>query len=100
MDLVRENDQVTMTPHPGPCNFFKVLLPGRVFIQTALANGHKITVRPFCALLHTISGAGLVGGGSYPQPGEISLAQNGVLFLDELPEFKWSVLEVLRFKSS
>lgn len=55
-----------------------------------------ITQRPFRKPHHTISDVALVGGGTYPQPGEISLAHNGVLFLDELPEYKRTVLEVMR----
>jgi magnesium chelatase family protein len=55
-----------------------------------------VTMRPFCAPHHTISDVGLIGRGQLPMPGEVSLAHHGILFLDELPEFKRHVLKVWR----
>ncbi len=81
-----------------PLNLKEALETTKIHSVAGKMQSHKglITVRPFRSPHHTISDAGLVGGGTYPQPGEITLAQNGVLFLDELPEFKRTVLEVMR----
>ncbi|MCG6930828.1 MAG: YifB family Mg chelatase-like AAA ATPase [Desulfofustis sp.] len=69
----------------------------RIYSITRKANNTALMCcRPFRSPHHTVSDAGLIGGGSYPRPGEVSLAHNGVLFLDELPEFRKQVLEALR----
>lgn len=85
----------TIMPQPELDEFLEILS-----IQSAagstLSNRDHSYQRPFRSPHHTISDVGLLGGGSIPGPGEISLAHNGVLFLDELPEFKRSTLEVLR----
>lgn len=78
-------------------NFNEVLETSKIYsISGKLGAQSLVTQRPFRNPHHTISQAGLVGGGSYPQPGEISLAHQGILFLDELTEFKRHTLEVLR----
>ncbi len=85
----------TIMPEPALDEFLQIL-----GIQSAagvsLNGGDRYFARPFRSPHHTISDVGLLGGGTHPGPGEISLAHHGVLFLDELPEFKRSALEVLR----
>lgn len=81
-----------------PFSLDEALETTRIHSVAGQIGPHKslMTQRPFRSPHHTISDVAMVGGGSYPQPGEISLAHNGVLFLDELPEFNRNVLEVMR----
>lgn len=81
-----------------PLSLYEALETTKIHSVAGVLNGNTslISKRPFRAPHHTISDVALVGGGSNPMPGEISLAHNGVLFLDELPEFKRTVLEVMR----
>jgi magnesium chelatase family protein len=76
----------------------EALVITRIHPVVGRTGGHTVPVatRPCCAPYHTISDSGLIGGGQVPTPGEVLLAQNGLPFLDELPEFKHHVLEVLR----
>ncbi len=81
-----------------PLSFDESIETTKIFSVAGMLpkNRALITTRPFRAPHHTISDAGLIGGGHFPRPGEVSMAHNGVLFLDELSEFKKNVLEVLR----
>ena len=79
-------------------SFEEALETTKIYSVSGMIPVHSslIATRPFRSPHHTISDAGLIGGGAIPRPGEVSLAHNGVLFLDELPEFRKNVLEVMR----
>lgn len=85
----------TILPDPDPEEFLEILGVHSA-AGAALNDARRCWQRPFRSPHHTISDIGLIGGGSMPGPGEVSLAHHGVLFLDELPEFRRSALEVLR----
>ena len=84
------------TPFAADGSIDEALEITQVHSAAGLGNGSLARRRPFRAPHHTISPQGLVGGGSRPQPGEVTLAHRGVLFLDELPEFQPQVLDSLR----
>lgn len=81
-----------------PLSFEEAVETTKIYSAVGQSPQHRplVTARPFRSPHHTISDVALIGGGRYPRPGEVSLSHNGVLFLDELPEFKKNALEVLR----